>query len=264
MNKAMERLSTGKRINSAKDDAAGQTISARLTAETQGLVIASRNAADSQSLINTAEGALKETHTILLRIRELSVQAINGTLMFLDRDALDTEAKLFFYEVERIATNTKWGGINILDGSGNFTFQIGFKNTSSDRLTVNISDMGSHPLGLTTDNSGDGRFGAGDSMHGLEQVAWAESLLNAVDTSIERVSTERGKLGAASNRLDSTIANLNQIRANLSASKGRIEDADFAVETGNLAKSQILQQAATAMLAQANASKSSILALVKL
>ncbi len=262
-NGSMEKLSTGKRINYARDDAAGQAISMRLSAEVQGLTMASRNAADAQSLIDTAEGALKETHSILLRIRELSVNAINGTLVFSDRDALDNEAKQLFIEVERIAVTTTWAGVKILDGSGNFSFQIGVNNSSNDRISLNIADMGSHELYLTTDNSGDGRYGAGDSSHGLEHAAWAQSLLNSVDSGISKVSTERGKLGAISNRLKSTITNLDQIAVHISASKGRIEDVDFAIETGNLAKQQILQQAATSMVAQANTDKSSILALLR-
>ena len=244
---AMEKLSTGKRINFAKDDAAGQAIATRLNAEIDGLAMASRNAADAQSMLDTAEGALTETHTILLRMRELAVQSANGTLTDADRDHTDAEFQQLEAEVERIATNTKWAGTSLIDGSASaLEFQVG--EGANQKITVAIADMDAAALGLTGD---------------LQSAANAQTAIGALDTAIATVSTERGSLGAYSNRLTSTMNNLDQVNINLSNSKGRIEDADFAAETGNLAKGQILQQAATAMLAQANASKQQVLTLIR-
>ncbi len=252
MDKSVERLSTGMRINSAKDDAAGLAITMRLNAEIQGLAMASRNAADGQSLLDTAEGALQEVTSLLLRMRELAVQASNGTLAQVDRDVIHLEAHLLEDEISRIAWNTNWGGIQLLEMSlaSGVKFQTGTR--SGDTVTVSMPDIRTDAATVSIQDIYLSVFGA------------AQTAITRLDGALSNVNAERGKLGAASNRLDSTIANLNQVRVNLSASKGRIEDADFAVETGNLAKSQILQQAATAMLAQANASKSSILALVQL
>jgi flagellin len=247
---AMERLSTGKRINNAGDDAAGQAIATRLTAEIQGLSMASRNAADAQSMLDTAEGAMQETHNLLLRMRELAVQSANGTLTDADRDHTDAEFQQLSAEITRISDNTKWAGKGLLDGTAtNLVFQIG--EGANQTITVAIADMAASAAGMGV---------ADDS---LQTVAAAQAAITALDTAIASVSSERGKLGAVSNRLTSTMTNLDQVSVNLSASQGRIQDADFAAETGNLAKNQILQQAATAMIAQANASKSSVLALVR-
>ena len=249
---AMERLSTGMRINYAKDDAAGQAISTRLTAEVQGLEMASRNAADAQSMIDTAEGALQETSSLLLRMRELAVQSANGTMIQSDRDALDAEFQALEAEIDRINTNTSWAGISVFDGNAK-TFQVGTKAGGANYLEHTIGDMAP---GTIIDQI------SGADADILTQ-AKAQSTITEVDEAIGRVSVERGKLGAVSNRLSSTMANLDQVAVNLSASQGRIQDADFAAETSNLAKGQILQQAATAMLAQANASKQNVLALVR-
>ena len=248
---AMEKLSTGKRINFAKDDAAGQAIATRLTAEIDGLAMASRNAADAQSMLDTAEGALTETHTILLRMRELAVQSANGTLTDLDRDHTDAEFQELEAEITRISDNTKWAGQGLIDGTAasGISFQIG--EGANQTITVSIADMAASAAGLALHD---------DS---LQTASDAQTAIGALDTAIANVSTQRGVLGAASNRLTSTMNNLDQISINLSNSKGRIEDADFAVETGNLAKGQILQQAATAMLAQANASKQQVLTLIR-
>ena len=270
LDRAMERLSTGMRINYAKDDAAGQAISTRLTAELEGLAMASRNAADAQSLIDTAEGALGETQNLLLRMRELAVQSSNGTLVSSDRTALDAEFEQLKSEIDRIDTNTKWGGIEIFDNTSK-TFQVGTGNTVNDRISYTIGDM-SKAIIPNIDHDGDGAAAddatatppeTGPVESDISTATAAQATIAALDTAINTVSAERGKLGAVSNRLSSTMANLDQVHVNLSASQGRIQDADFAAETGNLAKGQILQQAATAMLAQANASKQTVLALVR-
>ena len=264
VDQAMERLSTGKRINHARDDSAGQAIATRLAAEIEGLAMASRNVADGQSLVDTAESALVETHALLLRMREISVQAANGTLSDADNTALDAEFQQLVAEIDRISDNTSWAGTKLLNGdstgnantSATFAFQAGVNNTTADTISVDISNADAETLGVFVDNSGNNNITLTDATN-------AGAAIVAVDAAIAAVSTERGKLGAVSNRMSSTMANLDQITVNLTASKGRIEDADFAVETGNLAKGQILQQAATAMLAQANASKQQVLTLIR-
>ena len=247
---AMEKLSTGKRINFAKDDAAGQAIATRLNAEIDGLSMASRNAADAQSMLDTAEGAMVETHALLLRMRELAVQSANGTLTDNDRVHTDAEFQQLEAEITRISDNTKWAGKGLLDGSASsLVFQIG--EGANQTITVAITDFAATAGAINTHT------------RTVSTAANAQLAITALDAAIGNVSQQRGNLGAVSNRLTSTMNNLDQININLSASKGRIEDADFAAETGNLAKSQILQQAATAMLAQANASKSNTLTLLQ-
>lgn len=264
IDQAMERLSTGKRINHARDDAAGQAIATRLTAEIEGLAMASRNVADGQSLVDTAEGALVETHALLLRMREIGVQAANGTLSSSDNEALDAEFQQLVAEIDRISDNTSWAGTKLLNGdatgdyntSATFTFQAGVNNATADRITIEVKNADSATLGVKDLN-------AGANVVNLLDMTNAQAAITKVDDAIASVSAERGKLGAVSNRMSSTMANLDQITVNLTASKGRIEDSDFAAETGNLAKGQILQQAATAMLAQANASKQQVLTLIR-
>ena len=264
---AMQRLSTGSRINNAKDDAAGQAIATRLTAEIQGLEIASRNVADGQSLVDTAEGALQETHTLLLRMREIGVQAANGTLSTSDNEALDAEFQQLVKEIDRIAQNTTWAGAALLNGNATgdedstatFSFQAGVGNNSgNDVFSVTVKNADATTLDIYDDSTT-----AGTNDVNLLSQSSAQTAIGLVDTAIATVSSERANLGAVSNRMASTMANLDQIRVNLTASKGRIADADFAAETANLAKGQILQQAATAMLAQANASKQQVLTLIR-
>ena len=265
---AMQRLSTGSRINNAKDDAAGQAIATRLTAEIQGLEIASRNVADGQSLVDTAEGALQETHTLLLRMREIGVQAANGTLSTSDNQALDAEFQQLVKEIDRIAQNTTWAGAALLNGdaagaedsTATFSFQAGVGNNSgADVFSVTVKNADATTLDIFVANA---TVATDNDVNLLSQTS-AGSAITAVDAAIATVSSERANLGAVSNRMASTMANLDQIRVNLTASKGRIADADFAAETANLAKGQILQQAATAMLAQANASKQQVLTLIR-
>ena len=272
LDSAMEKLSTGSRINYAKDDAAGLAISTRLSAEVQGLAMASRNAANAQSMLDTADGALGEPHNLLLRMRELSVQAANGTLVQSDRNAINAEIGQLVEEVERIAQNTSWAGQSLINGNGtsaggkSFTFQVGTQAGGSNYMSIEIDDMRALALGIGTEGStpADKNYTSGvDTRIGTNNQANAQSAIGTIDTAINKVSAARAKLGAFSNRLSNSMTNLDQVAVNLSASKGRIQDADFAVETGNLAKNQILQQAATAMLAQANASKGSVLTLVR-
>ena len=245
MNSAMERLSSGLRINNAKDDAAGQGIATRITAQVQGLKMASRNASDAQSMIDTAEAAHQEVHNMLLRMREIAVQASNGTLGAADRTALNEEIGALEKEIKNISDNTTFAGKQI-NASTQTVFQIGTANTNT--LTVVFKDFDVTAIGANV---------------AVDSAGNARSALATIDNAISLVSTRRGELGAFSNRLSSVIANLDNIAVNLASARGRIQDTDFAEETSNLAKSQIMQQAATAMLAQANASKQTVLALIQ-
>ena len=250
METSMARLSSGKRINSAADDAAGLQVIRRMDTEIQGLNQAVRNAADAQALLQTAEGALDEVHTILLRIRELSVQASNGTYGAQDRLAIQAEVTDLQSEITRISNDTTWNSISLIEGSQStgITFQIGADNTQT--VTVAIANIALATL----------------SIGGTSQVTTATNAMSyiaQVDKAISVISTNRGTYAAAINRLDHSVANMQNIATNLSAAKGRIEDADFAAETANLARTQVLQQASMAMLAQANASKQNILTLIQ-
>ena len=257
METSMQRLSTGLRINSAADDAAGHQIANRMTAEIMGLKQAIKNAADAQALMGTAEGAIEEIQVMLLRMRELAVQSSNATNSTADKASLQLEAAELETEIQRTANNTTWAGKVLLNGtfsgdedSAGRTFQIGTDSGQTIELSIPELTATAVTIGYSVALS-------------IGSFTGAQSAIGAIDAALSGVSEVRGKMGAASNRLNSTIGNLNQIRVNLMASKGRIMDTDFAAETGNLAKGQILQQAATAMLAQANASKQSVLVLLQ-
>ena len=253
LDSSIEKLSSGLKVNYAKDDAAGIQVAMRLEAEIQGLNMASKNAADAQAMLDTADGALAEVHSALLRMRELAVQAANSTVTDSDRDSMQAEVTALEAEIQRIGDNTTWGGQSLMDADFTAKFHIG--PDAADNITVKIE-----AVEATTAASG-ATGGLGLSSD-ITTQANAAGYITKIDA-LSIVSTNRGSLGAVSNRLTSTINNLDQISVNLSASKGRIMDTDFAAETSNLARSQILQQAATAMLAQANASKSTALTLIQ-
>ena len=357
METSMERLSTGKRINSAADDAAGVAIASRLTSEIKGTNQAIRNAMDAQALIDTAEGAHLEISNLLQRMREIAVQSANDTNDANDRAALGDEMTALTAEIDRIANATTWAGQVLLDGAspsagsttetGNasFSFHIGSDNSAADEIAVNIAATGGTALGIAgtagkpdsmteindsgaafkvTQATGKititevaasdvletkingttvkitvsdstvydvdvtgvaGQYKAAIEAAGIaglkvSQAAGvltltvggaidisdankAETAIGTIDAALVKVNNARADLGAVSNRLDSTVSNLTNVSNNLSAGKGRIEDADFAAETTNLAKTQILQQASTAMLAQANAAKQNVLSLLQ-
>ena len=252
METSMERLSSGKRINSAVDDAAGLAISTRINAEIQGLQQSIKNAADAQSLLNVTEGALSEVHTILLRMRELAVQSANDTVRDQDRDMLQTEVAQLEAEIQRISDDTTWSGITLLGGgfTTGATFQIGPRDTDTIQISIGAIDA------TTTIATG----GLSLLSHVSTQAAAQDYIAN-IDNAISIISADRAKYGATMNRLDHAMANMANIVTNLSTSKGRIMDADFAAESANLARTQVLQQASMAMLSQANASKQNILAL---
>ena len=250
----MERLASGKRVNSAVDDAAGLAIATRITAEIQGLQQSIRNAADGQALLNVTEGALAEVHTILLRMRELAVQSSNDTVRNQDRDMLQTEVAQLEAEIQRISDDTTWSGMTLLAGgfsqANAATFQIGPRDTDSIQISLSAIDA------TTLYDQG----GLSLRSHVSTQAA-AQDYIVTIDNAISIISADRATYGATMNRLDHAMANMANIVTNLSTAKGRIMDADFAAESANLARTQVLQQASMAMLAQANASKQNILAL---
>jgi flagellin len=375
METSMERLSSGRRINSASDDAAGVAIASRLSAEILGANQAIRNSLDGQALIDTAEGGHKEIENILQRMREVAVQASNDTNNAQDRDNLQAEMNAMSSEIDRIAGTTTWAGANLMEAANtNFSFQVGTATGTQNQIAVDVKSMNTHGLELSggaaglaattdmtaaksgteasakfdfvagsADQNGSVDFAFGDKIvnvtfsagetaaafvtraaaainagtsagltHGYAATAATAKLTLAdddtavvvtatvnnnehahaavaagvssisvqasgsntaaenartsigfIDDAIKQVNVQRSELGAVSNRLNHTVNNLTNISSNLSAAKGGIEDADFALETTNLAKNQILQQASTAMLAQANASKQNVLSLLQ-
>jgi flagellin len=252
LNQSMERLSTGLRINSAADDAAGLAISSTMTSQIRGLDMAVKNANDAISMIQTADGASIEIGNMLQRMRELAVQAINGTQTASDLDALDLEFQALITEIERVADQTQWNGANLIDDSvgtaGTVTFQVGAD--ASQTMTVDFGDLQTGgDLTITGDD--------------IDTAANAATALAAIDADLVTLNAQRAVYGAAINRLEYTVDNLSNISMNTQGARSRIQDADYAAETTELARAQIIQQAGTAMLAQANQQQQSVLALLK-
>ncbi|MEQ1631859.1 MAG: flagellin [Planctomycetota bacterium] len=245
------RLSTGLRISTAADDAAGLAISERLRSQVRSLEQAKRNANDGISFVQTAEGALNEVSSILTRLRELAVQSANGSVSGQDRDTLDEEFQSLVDEVDRIGKSTEFNGIKLLDGSNStINFQVGFGTVAgTDTLSVTLSEASSSSLALSSLDIGSG---------GLSSDA-----MDAIDDAINTVSSLRGTLGAIQNRLGSTINNLAIQVENLSAAESRIRDVDVAYETAQLTRNSILQQASISILSQANAQPQSALSLLQ-
>ena len=240
---SMQRLSSGLRINSAKDDAAGLAIAARMDAQIRGINVAIHNANDGISLAQTAEGALSTVTDALQRMRELAVQAQNGSNGTSDRANLDTEYQQLSAEITRIAAQTKFNGIAIVGaGAGAQTFQVGANN--GDTLTITTVAVTTVAGGVTT-------------------AAAASTAVAAIDTALDTITSNRATYGAAMSRFSMAISNLSISGENQTAAKGRIMDADFAAETANLSRSQILQQAGTAMVAQANQQPNLVLNLLR-
>ena len=251
MAKSLEKLSSGFRINRAADDAAGLSISEGLRAQTGGLKVAVRNAQDGISVVQTAEGALTEVHSILQRMRDLSVQASSTGSNDTDaRTASDTEFKELGKELDRIANTTKFGSQKLLDGQYSGDFQVDWKDITATggKFTVAITQaMDSSALGVGS----------------LDLVTGADSAIDSIDTAIKDVSTTRATLGAYQNRLEHTINNLNVSVENLSASESRIRDTDMAQEMVSFTRAQILSQAGTSMLSQANQAPQGVLSLLR-
>jgi flagellin len=241
---AMERLSSGKRINSAKDDAAGLAIATRMDAKVRGLNQAVRNANDGISLAQTAEGAMGEISNMLVRMRELAVQSASGTAGASDRTALQAEVTALQAQIGDIAGRTDFNGTKLLDGTANLNIQTGVN--TGEVINITIADL--------------------STLGGAVSVATdvgASAALAVLDTAIQTVASQRADLGASQNRLEATVNNLTATTTNLTEAKSRIEDADFSAESTKLASAQILSQASTAMLAQANQSQQGVMNLLR-
>ncbi|WP_093510865.1 flagellin N-terminal helical domain-containing protein [Sphingopyxis sp. YR583] len=244
---AMERLSSGKRINSAKDDAAGLAIATRMDASARGLTQAIRNANDGISLAQTADSAAGSIADILVRMRDLAMQASTGTLGDDDRTAIQTEVTALIAQIDDVAGRTTFNGTALLDGTADLDIQTGLND--GEVVNIVIEDLQAAGLGV-------------DGLD-FSTAAGASGALATLDTAIQTVATERANLGAQQNRLSSAVDNLTSTVTNLSESKSRIEDADFSVESTNLAAAGILAQASTAMLAQANQSQQGVMNLLR-
>jgi flagellin len=244
--RSMERLSSGFRINRAADDAAGLAISERLRAQIGGLDQAQRNVQDAVSLVQTAEGSLTEVHAMLQRVRELAVQYKNGSLSSNDRTAIQSEVNQLASEIERIGASAEFNGIKLLNSSQTISFQVGAKD--GETITVTTVSLGS-------------ASGAGSSYFVLNSTNVTD--ISEIDAAIDNVSSQRAQFGAVQNRLEYTLQNAAIYQENLTASESRIRDVDMAAEMVNFTKLQILQQAGTAMLAQANQASQGVLSLLR-
>jgi flagellin len=239
LSKSMQKLSSGLRINSAADDAAGLAISEKMRSQINGTDQAQRNAMDGISLVQTAEGAYNEMHSILQRVRELAVQAQNGTLSSSDTTAIDQEVGQLTAELTRISGNTQFNGLAVLNGS--FTLQVGADSGGGNQIGFTLASIDFSSLGS----------------------AASAGAISAIDTAITSVSSARSTLGAVQNRLEHAVSNLGVYQENISAAESRIRDVDIAAETVNFTKLQILSQSGTAMLAQANSAPNNVLSLLR-
>ena len=269
MNTAMERLSTGKRINSAKDDAAGLAISSRMTSQIRGLETGVRNANDAISMINVADGALVEVGNMLQRMRELALQASNGTTTESDRTYLNSEYTNLITEIERIADNTQWNGVNILNqassASSTFKYQVGANGGQTIAVNFGAIDQTSgngaaSAFAKFATNASGASIAATTS---ASAVTTGSRVLDNIDTALTLLNSQRATFGAAVNQLSYAVDNLSNVKVNAEAARSRIEDTDYAAETSELARTQIIHQAGMAMLAQANQVTATVLALLK-
>ncbi|MEX1166312.1 MAG: flagellin [Hydrogenophaga sp.] len=248
---SMQRLSSGLRVNSAKDDSAGLAIAERMNAQVKGMNVGIRNANDGISLAQTAEGALGKVGDSLQRMRELATQSANATNSTSDQANLDAEYQQLNAEVTRVLTGTKFNGTDLLSSAAALTFQVGANNTATDQIDIDTGDL-TAGAGITAVTGGD-----------ITSAANALTAMDNLDDAIDEITTARAGFGATQNRFDSVISNLQIAVENQASSRGRIMDADFAVETSNLSRGQILQQAGTAMIAQANQLPQGVLSLLR-
>jgi len=247
---SLQRLSSGLRVNSAKDDAAGLAISERFTAQIRGMNQAARNANDAISLAQTAEGALQEVTNALQRIREIAIQAVNATNSNSDRLSLQEEVSQLQAEIKRVS-RTKFNGAEVTGGSAtSFVFQVGAN--AGDTIKVTTADITSGTTVSAVVSTGN-----------VSTAGSASALISAVDSFLDVINSERAKFGAVQNRFEAVVRNSQNVAENLSASRSRIQDADFAMETANLTRSQILQQAGISMLSQANSLSQNVLSLLQ-
>lgn len=275
----MQRLSSGLRVNSAKDDAAGLAIAERMNAQVRGMNVAMRNANDGISMAQTAEGALSKVGDNLQRMRELAVQAANDTNGTTDRDSLDKEYQQLAQEIARVVSSTKFNGRSLLDNAEDTVFQVGANTGADNQITISAVDMTKEsPDGLGVD-AGSLKEALGSLMDGADLTLtdptdptsfttpptadMAKKSMEAIDKALDLVNNTRATYGAAQNRFEAVISNLQVASENTAAARSRIMDADFAAETANLSRTQILQQAGTAMVAQANQIPQSVLKLIQ-
>ena len=263
MQTSVERLSSGLRINRAKDDAAGLAISERITSQIRGLNQAMRNANDGISMLQTTEGAMNEITNAMQRMRELAVQAANGTVSDDDKASLNDEFQAMAAEIDRIRTSTEFNGTQVLTGAAEVTLQIGFKDQADNQLTISFADLSNLTIFATVGDPVPDPPVPPVTAESIDTAAGALAALSLIDDDIDTVTAARADLGAVQNRLDSTIRNIANVVENQSAARSRIRDADFAAETANLTRTQILQQAGTAMLAQANQIPQNVLQLLR-
>ncbi|WP_278537964.1 flagellin domain-containing protein [Delftia acidovorans] len=261
----MQRLSSGLRVNSAKDDAAGLAIAERMNAQVRGMNVAMRNANDGISMAQTAEGALSKIGENLQRMRELAVQAANDTNGSNDRSSLDKEFKQLSQEIARVVSSTQFNGRQLLNTAAAAIFQVGANTGSDNQIQLDAVDLSAgSALDVVTTATPATLNGALGSLLGTStDAAAARSSMAAIDTALDQVNNTRATFGAAQNRFEAVIANLQVASENTAASRSRIMDADFAAETANLSRTQILQQAGTAMVAQANQLPQSVLKLIQ-
>ena len=242
MQKSIERLSSGLRLNSASDDAAGMAVATGLRAQLGGYQQASRNANDAVAIMNTAEGGLNTVSDTLIRMRELAVQSASDGVTDTERDYIETEFQDLIAEIDRVADVTEYNGIKLLDASagsgGNVVFQVGTRSTANDRVSVDLKDMGSSTLGVKTDS--------------VSTLAGAQATITSIDSAISTLSSHRATIGSTINTLDGAMANLGSTIQNVSSAVSQIRDADVASESAAFASSMVLQQAGVSMLAQAN------------
>jgi len=247
---SMERLSSGKRINHARDDAAGMAISSKMTSQINGMNQAVRNTNDGISMVQTADGAMEGISDKLQRMRELAVQSANGIYSSSDRAALDIEFQALDDEINRVASSAEFNGTKLLETASSINIQVSYADDSTNgKIAVSLSAVTSSGLSISND--------------AITTQDLSSSAIGAIDDALSVVNSARAKLGATQNRLETTVTDLKNNVENLSASRSRIQDADFASETAQLAKSQILQQAGMAMLAQANQLPQQVLSLLR-
>jgi flagellin len=260
---SMQRLSSGLRVNSARDDAAGMAISERMNAQVRGMNVATRNANDGISLAQTAEGALGKVSDSLQRMRELAVQAANATNSASDKDSLDKEFGELAKEIQRVIGGTTFNGLHVLgSNAGALNFQVGANTTSNDTISITTTDLTSDSTITAvagTDNQGSGRA----LIDSTAAAATIQGVISDIDTAIDTVNTQRATLGASQSRFSSVISNLQVAVENQTAARSRIIDTDFAAETANMSRANILQQAGNAMVAQANQLPQQVLQLLR-
>ena len=249
---AMERLTSGKSINRAADNAAGLAVSTEMTKQVTGLDQAVRNANDGISLIQTMDGATDEITNMMQRMRELAIQSMNGTYTAANRTQMNAEFTQLSSEIQRVAETTKFNGTGLIDGStAEVAFQVGWEAAGADKITVTLGDLAASAAGLNL------------TAQSIQTATAASDAIGILDTGLGTINTNRANWGAIQNRLESTISNLQNVSENTSAARSRIQDADFARESANLARTQVLQQAGMSMLSQSNQQSQNVLSLLR-